>query len=47
MSVKIADQNKRKDAARTNNSCVVLQNWKVEVKVTYLKTLTNAKTTYE
>jgi hypothetical protein len=37
--VKITHQNKRKDTAGTNNSCVVPQTWTVEVKATYLKTL--------
>jgi hypothetical protein len=35
--VNITYQNKRKDTAGTNNSCVVPRTWTVEVKATYLK----------
>jgi hypothetical protein len=35
--VKITHQNKRKDTAGTNNSCVVPRTWTVEVKATYFQ----------
>jgi hypothetical protein len=43
--VKITHQNKRRDTAGTNNSCVEPRNWTVEVKATYLKTLSTATIT--
>jgi hypothetical protein len=45
LTVKITDQNKRKDTAGTNNSCVVLRTWTVEVKTTHLQTLSTATIT--
>jgi hypothetical protein len=45
LTVKIADQNKRKDTAGTNNSCVVPRTWTVEVKATHLKTLSTTTIT--
>jgi len=45
LTVKITHENKRKDTAVTNNSSVVQRNWTVEVKATYLKTLSTATIT--
>ena len=43
--LKIRRQNMRKDNAGTNYSCVVPRTWTVEVKATYLKTLSTATIT--